>query len=263
MWWSQPTPMPHPTIWTPSCPTSTPPTGRRWRPSGISRRWPSPCSAGSTPGRPTSPTRSGRWPPGAWPAWASTPRRRRSGWPTTAASGSSPPTPAGGAWPRSRSRGSTPRWPFRARCSPVACPRPCTWVARPARGSRWCGPPCTPTTAGWRSSALLLPGAGPPASPSTSTTWTAPWRRSPGSVTPASSGGSCCRPCRSSRACPATPTSTTSRSGVRARTTTWWSTCTPGPRAPPPTPSSSTTTSMAASSGSTRSSSSPGVRCGS
>ncbi len=79
------------------------------------------------------------------------------------------------------------------------------------------------------------------ASPSTCTTWTAPWRRSPGPGPPVCSAGSCCRPCRCGAACPATPTTTTSRCGAPAKTTAWWSTCTPAPRARPPTPSNSMT----------------------
>ena len=177
-------------------------TGRRWRPSATSRRWPSPCSAGSTPARSTTPTPSGPWPPGAWPAWASTPRPPRRGWPATARSGCSPPMPTAGGWPTSRSRASTPRWSSRARCWPAASPRPCTWAATPPRTSSRCGRPCGPTTGGWTSSWPPPRAGGPGASPSTSTTWTGPPRRSPGPATTASTGASCSRPCPCGPGCP-------------------------------------------------------------
>ena len=67
--------------------------------------------------------------------------------------------------------------PARARSWPGACRRPCTWVRRRTRGSRWCGRPCTATCAGWPTSAPPPRGGGPAACRSTSTTWTGPWRR--------------------------------------------------------------------------------------
>ena len=66
----------------------------------------------------------------------------------------------------------------------------------PTRGSRWCGPRCTATCAGWPTSAPPRRAAGPAACRSTSTTWTAPSRRWPGPAPTASSAASCCPPCR-------------------------------------------------------------------
>ncbi len=91
--------MPRPTTWTSSSPMSIRATARRSPPSVTSPRWPSPCSGASTRARSTIRTRSGRWPPGAWPAWGSTRRPPRTGWPTTAPTGCSPPTPTAGGWP--------------------------------------------------------------------------------------------------------------------------------------------------------------------
>ena len=94
--------------------------------------------------------------------------------------GRSPPTATADGSPCSRSRASTPRSRFPG---PVLAGglSPAMYLgAPPTRTSRWCGRPCTPTTGGWPSSAPPRPAGGPAASPSTSTTWTGPSRRSPG-----------------------------------------------------------------------------------
>ncbi len=107
------------------------------------------------------------------------------------------------------------------------------------------------------------PAAGPAASRSTSTTWTGRCTRSSGPASRDCSVASCCRPCRRRPVCAVTPTPTSTRSGARAKTTRWWSTCTPVRRVHRPTPGTSTTPSTVACSASTRCSCSPVGRCGS
>ena len=107
-------------------------------------------------------------------------RRRRAGWRTTAPTGWCRATGTGAGSPCSRSRGSTPR----SRCPGpswrAGSRRPCTSAPRPTRASRWCGPRCTGTCAGWPTSAPPPRAAALDACRSTSTTWTAPSRRWPG-----------------------------------------------------------------------------------
>ena len=195
-WWCRPTRMPPRTAWTTSCPTWTRRSARRWPPSATCRISPSRCSAASIPARSTSPIPSAPPRPGAWPAWASTSMPPGAGWPTTAPTGSCRATGTGAGWQCSRSRGSMPRSPCRDQFWRADSAPPCISAPRPTRASRWCGPRCTATCAGWPTSAPPPRAAAPVACRSTSTTWTAPSRRWPGRAPTASSVASCSPPCR-------------------------------------------------------------------